>query len=130
MIFDTCFIIDLMNNDTDAVAKLHELIKSDEPQLVTAVTIYELFSGMTKSNKPEGEKNKIMKVLNGQVILALDNDSAQKAGEIDGTLIKEGKMVDPIDILIAGITLTKKEKLLTRNIRDFSKVKGIELESY
>ena len=130
MIFDTTFIIDVMHNDGKAIVKLHELINKNEPQLVTSLTIFELFSGIERSKKPIEEKNKIVKILKGQLILHLDNDSAEKAGEIDGSLIKEGKMIDPIDSLIAGITIIKKDKILTRNIKDFSKIKGIEIETY
>ncbi len=130
MIVDTTFVIDLMRNEEKAVAKLHQLINKREPLLVTALTIFELFSGLSRSTKPSEERNKIMKVLKGQLILHLDNDSAEKAGEIDGTLIKEGNMIGPVDSMIAGIALVKKDVVLTRNIKDFSKVKGLDTETY
>ena len=130
MIADTSFVIDIMKNDKKAVAKLNELVKKGVPQLITSLAIFELYSGVSRSHKPFEERNKVMKLLNGQIIIHFDNDSAEKAGEIDGNLIKEGKMIEPIDSMIAGIALIKKEKILTRNIKDFSKVRGIEIETY
>ena len=130
MILDTTFVIDMMNNDEMAVKKLYELIKRGENQLITAPTIFELFSGMARSNKPAHEKNKIMNILGGQLVLHLDSDAAEKAGEIDGNLINNGKTIQPIDCMIAGIALIRKEKVLTRNVKDFSQIKDLEIESY
>lgn len=130
MIFDTSFIIDVMRKDEKAINKLHEIIKKREPQLITSPTMFELFSGLARSQKPAREKNKIMKILKDQLVLHLDNDSAEKAGEIDGTLIKDGNRIGPIDSMISGIALVKKEKVLTRNKKDFEKVKSLEIEVY
>ena len=130
MIFDTTFVIDIMNREQRAVNKLNELISKREPQFVTVLTISELFSGLSRSKKPIEERNKIMDALNGQLIINLDTIAAEKSGEIDGILIKEGKTIRPIDCMIAGIALLKKEKILTRNIKDFSKIRGLEIESY
>lgn len=59
-----------------------------------------------------------------------DDFSALEAGIIDGTLIKEGKMIDPLDSMIAGIAMHKHKKIITRNIKDFSRIKGLKLERY
>jgi tRNA(fMet)-specific endonuclease VapC len=130
MIFDTTFVIDIMKNDEKAVKKLQEIIKKGETQMVTSLTVFELFSGLARSKKPLKEKNKIMNTLKGQVILHLDNTSAERGGKIDGTLIKEGNMIGPIDSMIAGIALIKKEKVLTRNTKDFTRIDQLEVESY
>ncbi len=130
MIFDTSFVIDLMNGDRKATSKLNELIKSGEPQLTTVLTVFELYSGLERSNKPVQERNKIINVLGNQIIIPLDGEAAEKAGEIDGNLIKEGRMIEPADSMIAGIASVRREKVLTRNVADFSKVKGLAIETY
>ena len=130
MILDTSFLIDLMNGDKFAVQKLQLLTNKGETQLITALTIFELFSGLARSKKAETEKTKVVNALQGQLVIHLDNDSAEKAGEIDGNLVKEGKSIGVIDSMIAGIALIKKEKVLTRNVKDFSRVKGLEIETY
>ena len=56
MIFDTTFVIDLMRNNKEAVSRLHQIINGGETQLITALTIFELFSGLAQSNKPIEEK--------------------------------------------------------------------------
>lgn len=130
MIMDTCFVIDLMNGDTKAVEKLENLTKGGELLFLTTITAFELFSGVARSNKKENERAKIKEVLKGQLLLALDDSSAEKAGDIDGRLIKEGNQIKPLDCMIAGIALNKKDKILTRDLKDFSRVPGLEIESY
>lgn len=130
MILDTSFVIDIMRNEPKALEKAQELLERGEPLLVTAVTIFELFSGIMQSNKPVQEKNKILKTLQGQLIVHFDNDAAEKAGELHGTLVRTGNTLDPLDCMIAGIALTKREKVLTKNEKHFSRARGLEIETY
>ena len=130
MILDTTFLIDLMMGDSAARTKLDELIKEGEPQLVTVLSIFELFSGVAQSDRPELEKNKIARILAGQVIVSLDRRAAAEAGDLDGSLIKKGERIDVIDVLIARIALPSGELVLTRNHKDFSKIRGLDIEGY
>lgn len=130
MILDTSFIIDFMANDPKAVDKLRELVKRREPQLITTLSIFELFSGLVRSKRPMEEKYKVMKILEEQTVLSFDSDAAERSGEIDGILKKAGKDIGPIDSMIAGIALSKNQKVLTRNVKDFQRIKGLNIESY
>jgi hypothetical protein len=129
MILDTSFLIDLMNGNQDALNKSKELQKRNESQTITAVSIFELYSGIARSSKPERERQKIMQVLAEQTILPLDDESAHIAGTIDGELAKKGQSINPEDCMIAGIVISKKQKLLTRD-SDFKRIKKLEIETY
>ena len=83
-----------------------------------------------RSDKPLEEKNKVIKVLKGQLTLDFDNESAERASFIDGKLIKNGKTINPIDSMIAGIAIVNKQKILTKNVKDFIKIDNIEIEEY
>lgn len=130
MILDTTFVVDIMNNEKEAVEKINAMLKNGETILITSLTIFELFSGLIRSKKPEEEKRKVDGAISEQLVLDLDEISAKKAGEIHGTLIKEGKCIGLVDCMIAGIALERKDKVLTRNIKDFSRIKGLEIEGY
>lgn len=130
MILDTTFIIDLMNKNQGALLKLEEFKKSRETLSVTSISVFELFIGVAYSNYLEKEKEKIREALNDIWIVSFDWLSAEEAGQLHGSLAKKGNMLLPQDCMIAGFALSKKEKLLTRNAKDFSKVKGLELVTY
>ena len=63
-------------------------------------------------------------------ILGLNAKSAAKAGEVQGKLIKEGKMIDPEDAMITGIALLNNEIILTKNVEHFSRVRDLKIETY
>ena len=127
MILDTTVLIDLMKADINAINKIKEL---KERKLVTTPTIFELWSGITKSNKPEQEKRKELEILDSQLILNLVRKSAEEAGKISGTLIKEGETIDTEDSMIAGIAKVHNESILTRNVDHFNRIRDIKIETY
>lgn len=129
MILDTSFFIDVMEHKETAVRKLHELIDNNEPQIITTPTIFELWSGISRSKQPVEEKKKILFVLAHQTIYSLDQASAEVAGEIDGTLAQQGQTIDPEDCMIAGIAKLNNQPILT-NDKHFERIKDIIIERY
>jgi predicted nucleic acid-binding protein len=130
MIFDTTFLIDLMKEDPAAVKKLKGLERDKIAQNIASPTLYELYVGIMLSTKPEKEKRKVLDTLASMNILGLTAKSAAKAGEVQGKLIREGKMIDPEDAMIAGIALLNNEIVLTKNVEHFSRILALITETY
>lgn len=130
MILDTSFVIDLMDNEENAAKKYHELLRRGEPQKLTVVTLFEIYSGIIQCTMPEEEKNKVQKIVAGQILLHLDPNAAKMAGKIDGESSIKGQKIEPTDSMIAGIALIKKDTLLTRNVKHFSRIPELEIETY
>ena len=63
-------------------------------------------------------------------MLNLDKDSAILAGKIEANLIKKGEIIDLEDIMIGAIAIINDETLITRNIKHFSKIKNLKIQSY
>ncbi|MFO7793902.1 MAG: PIN domain-containing protein [Candidatus Nanohaloarchaea archaeon] len=121
MILDTNFIIDVMNGDKEALNKLDKLENSSSPVSTTAITLFELWSGINRSNKSEEEKEKVMNVISSLTIFSLDEKSARIAGRIDGVLADNKEKMSPEDCKIAGIAIKNSEKVVTKD-RDFSTI--------
>ncbi len=130
MILDTSFVIDLMNKEEGAIKKLDELTRRGETQLITCVSVFELFTGVKMSERIEEERDKVIGALEGQLIIGLDKAAAEKGGEINGELKSEGGGINSLDCMIAGIALVKGERVLTRNIKDFGKISRLRVETY
>lgn len=130
MILDTSFLIDLMKGKEKAVKKEKKLQLRSSPQLITIPTLFELWSGIVQSGKPEKEKEKILEVLSSRASLDFDRKSAKVAGKIDGELATQGKKIEPVDSMIAGIAITNGEKILTSNTKHFERIAqaGFEVE--
>ena len=128
MIFDTCFIIDILKGDNNAVRCLENLERTSESKVVAAITIHELWRGLGILNIKE--KEEIKDILQTITVLPLDLESAKISGEIERRLLGENISIDPEDAMIAGIAIKNNQKLLTKNLKHFSKIKGLKIESY
>ena len=128
MIADTTFIIDLGRGDSGAIAKFRELRERKAVLAITAVTTFELFQG---SGELSEEEFKISSRLIGNaLVIPVEHETAKISGIIKSSLRKRGTQLDALDCLIAGIALTGKDILLTRNVKDFSRIEGLQIETY
>ncbi len=51
-------------------------------------------------------------------------------GSIYGELLAKGETIDPEDAMLAGIAKSHHEKVLTRNVKHFSRIEGLTIETY
>ena len=130
MIADSCFIIDLMRENTSAIEKLVEINENRQLQYITSPTVMELAVGVTLATVSKKEMKKVDDILAGFQVIPLDTVSAWRAGIEIGRLRKAGKIVDPIDGQIAGIALQHDEIIVTRNTKHFQLIKGLKVELY
>mgnify|MGYP001582338018 CR=1 FL=1 len=130
MILDTTFLIDLLDGLPEAVNKMKELYEQQEQLLVATPSVFELWTGVARSDLPEKERRKVKMVLESQLVLDLTESSAEEAGMINGTLWKKGIPIDAEDCMIAGVALQHHQLVLTRNVQHFGRIQGLYLATY
>jgi tRNA(fMet)-specific endonuclease VapC len=130
LLADTSFLIDLMVGDKAAVEKARETEAKGTPLMVSAPTVFELYVGMTLSRRIEEEKARILAVLESLPFLPLDAESSKAGGRIYAEKKRIGSPVDPEDAMIAGIARVRGEKVLTRNLKHFQGIEGVNIEAY
>lgn len=130
VVLDTDFLIDLMREDPAAVETLHGLLEGFEAVTISAITVMQLHHGVARSDKPEGERRKISRALQGAATHALDHALAAKAGELDGSLTEQGQRIGAADTIIAATALHHEEPVLTRNIKHFDRIPRLEVRTY
>lgn len=130
MIADTCFIIDLMRKQKNAIDKLVQIEKYNESQYLTSPTVFELAVGVAMSSMPEDQKQKIIEIIKDFSVLSLTFEEAWRAGLELGRLYIQGQPVDPIDAQIAGIALVKNQPLVTKNVFHFNRFPDLQLDLY
>ena len=128
MIADTTFFIDLARRNLQAIAKLNEIRARKESLAITAVTTFELFQG--SGSLSEGELKVFSQLIGNSMVIPVENEAAKVAGMIRNRLSKRGLQVGPLDCLIAGVAIIGSDVLLTRNVKDFSAMPGLRLETY
>lgn len=134
MIADTDFFIDLMHPGsayhTRAARKAKELAEQGVRLLMTAVTRFELATGIEQAARQEDERERVHRLVREFPTYALDGPAAHHAGLIHGSLRAAGMPVGVMDTLIAAIALAHGEPLLTRNLEDFRRISGLMVETY
>ncbi|MBS3157355.1 PIN domain-containing protein [Candidatus Woesearchaeota archaeon] len=129
MILDTTVIIDLLKNDLPLIEKIKIFNKKEIPLFFTSVSVFELWQGAEDiSDKLKLEK--IHSLLDSFGSFNLDVPSSKEAGSIHSELRKKGQVIDAADSMIAGIAKINNETILTRNIKHFSRISGLKVESY
>jgi predicted nucleic acid-binding protein len=126
--FDTDFIIDLLREKPNAAAKYEEL---EDDLATTEINYFEVLFGIFKKRElSQKELNSAEQLFDTLNILALDHNSSYSAAEIAGRLSKQGLVIEINDNLIAGMCVSKNCAILTKNVKHFSRIKGLKVETY
>lgn len=104
--------------------------KSKKDIYVSSITIAELEYGVAKSQFPEKNKIALIEFLSIFNILPFDDADAAEFGMIKTDLEKKGRIIGPMDLLIAGQAKSKKLILVTNNIKEFERVEGLKIENW
>ena len=129
MLLDTSFLIDLMDGDPAAVEKAEEIERNLIQQRLSSMTLFELYYGVSRSDRSEQERRQVESVLASKPVHPADTAVMRKAGALSGRLANEGSPVDDGDVVIAATADIVGEPVLTRNVADFDRL-GVDIESY
>jgi predicted nucleic acid-binding protein len=126
-ILDSDIIVSFLRGNKDAE---YFFRKNKRARLtITVLTLYEVMLGAYSIKK---HVNKTREFLMSFNILQLDTNSSLRASRINAELKSKG--IDTrymhADILIASIALENKARLVTRNIDDYSKIRGLKIERW
>ena len=128
-LLDTDVCIYLINKRSSSVLeKLHACRVGDVG--VSAITVSELRYGASKSQRPGQNHEALDLFLAPFEMMAFDESAATAYGEIRAQLEKAGDPIGPLDMLIAGQAKTLNVVLVTNNVREFKKVKGLKIEAW
>ena len=109
-----------------------ERFDREEPRdmVVSSITLAELRYGIEKSQRREANRRALQRVLRALNVLAFDAKAADAYGSVRATLESAGKPVGPLDTLIAAHALALDVTLVSSNLREFSRVHGLRVESW
>lgn len=126
-LLDTNAVIAVLNDPTGAVSK--RLRQNDPVEVgVSVVVMHELYYGAFKSRRQE-RNLALLDALHFEVV-PMDVEDARHAGEIRALLAARGAPIGPYDILIAGQARARGLTLITRNLREFTRVPGLSTENW
>jgi len=131
-LLDTNACIALINGKPASVrSRFQKALAADARVLVSSVVAFELWYGVAKSARPEANTQLVETFFTGPVgLLPFEFEDARVAGRVRAALEASGKPVGAYDLLIAGQALRHELTLVTANVREFSRVKGLVWEDW
>lgn len=104
--------------------------EAPENLLVSSITAAELHFGIEKSGRHEASRKALQLTLDALNVAPFDAGAAKAYGTVRAGLEAQGKSIGPLDTLIAAHALSLGLTLVTNNVREFSRVRGLEVENW
>jgi tRNA(fMet)-specific endonuclease VapC len=126
LLIDSSVLIDLERRD-QPVSTLKEL---DEPLAMSSIVLSEFLFGLHRAATPQQRNRRqafIEEALDLIEVLPFDQQAATMHARIWADLATSGQLIGPHDFIIAATALAYKYTLLTLNIREFSRIPGLEV---
>ena len=126
-LLDTNACIALINGEPERVRKRFGNATTLGAQVfVPSVVAFELWYGVAKSTREDFNTHRLRTFLAGPVsVLPFEEADARAAGSVRAALEISGKPIGAYDVLIAGQAMCRQLTLVTANVREFSRVKGL-----
>lgn len=132
--FDTSFLIDLLRETSgERPAAAFDFIESLDEREVLAVSVHavcELRVGAELARRPSHEHEAIDELLAGLVVVSPDDRFAREYARLYAATTGGRARVEVMDLLIATAAVLDAAPLVTRNVKDFSRVPGLRVLKY
>lgn len=123
VVLDTDIIVDHLRGK--APRDLFRQLEEKSELATTVINAFELYYGAYKSRKTRTNLASVKGFLSTIAILEQDDASAEKAGQILAELEERGNPIDPRDLFIGCVALTRGFSVLTNNRRHLERVRDL-----
>ncbi|MFP4440915.1 MAG: type II toxin-antitoxin system VapC family toxin [Chloroflexaceae bacterium] len=128
-LLDTNTCIEILNGRPAVVRNRFAATPPGEIGLCSIVKA-ELYHGASRSSQRQSNMALLQQFFSQFRSLAFDDLAAEIYGDIRADLQAQGMLIGPLDMLIAAIALANQVKLVTHNVREFSRVRGLDIEDW
>jgi tRNA(fMet)-specific endonuclease VapC len=131
-LLDTNACIALINASSPALrARMQKATDAGAQVLVSSIAIFELWYGVDKSTKKDFNRKRLETFLAGPIfVLPFEDADARVAGSLRAALEAIGRPIGAYDLLMAAQALRRQLTLVTANVLEFSRVKGLAWQDW
>ena len=97
---------------------------------ISSITVSELHYGACKSSYIKKNIKRLNEFLSPFEILSYDENASRYYGKIRSQLEKQGNIIGPLDMLIAAHALSNNLILITNNVKEFIRIKSLQVENW
>lgn len=118
-----------LRNHPKVVKHFEEYLGEFERINFSILSYYEILSGL-KYRDARKQLAAFLEFVEYNSMLPITKDSIEFSADIYADLRKKGRLIDDVDILIAGIALSNDLVVVTHNTDHFKRIDGLELEDW
>ena len=115
--------------DAGAVRAHFREHKDADIKICTPV-LWELMTGAYKVKDGSSQMARLKAVQDRFETLVFDLSAAQHAAKARAHLEAAGTPIGPVDTMLAGIALANQLTVVTRNVREFARVPGLQVQNW
>lgn len=131
-LLDTNAIVALLRNQPENARKRLRRAKAQGGALaVSSIALFELWYGVARSQHREKNTERLRVFLSGDVAtVPFEDQDAPIAGQLRRALEAAGAPIGPYDLLIAAQALRTGATLVTANVAEFARIRGLAWEDW
>ena len=126
-LLDTNLVIGLLKAKDQSIFDAVKRHRSEE-MMISSVVMHELYFGAYQSSRQDESLKAIERL--AFPLLLFDSEDGREAGRVRAYLRGLGKPIGPYDVLLAGQALRRGLIVVTANLREFTRVPGLECEDW
>lgn len=101
-----------------------------QQQSVSVITLAELLYGVQVSSKKKANRAAVDLLMRHLAVMEWSREAAEHYAEIRADLKKKGQLIGSNDLLIAAHARSLGAVVVTNNVKDFDRVKGLKVENW
>lgn len=128
-LLDTCVISDLLKKHPQVCARMESC--SPQSLSISTISVMEVEYGLALHPERMGKISPIWTAF--QKLISIESftvSDAIAAAQIRSLLKKQGNLIGPYDLLLAGMAFAREWTLVSSNCREFERVKGLAIEDW
>ena len=127
-LLDTDTLIYVFKRAGNCLARLNP--QKDSDIAISTISLFELEYGMGKTDNRIKMDSYVLSLCRRYAVLDFDRAASVQAGAMRALLHTRGTPIGPYDVQIAGIALANNLTVVTRNMREFSRVPQLKVENW
>ena len=128
-LIDTDILSYYFKGDTKVIENFNEYLKNFDKINLSIISYYEIISGLKFKDSLKYLAG-FSRFVTANNVLPLTMESVEISSNLYSELRKEGKIIEDIDLLIAGIAISKDLIFVTNNIKHFSNIKKLTVMNW
>jgi tRNA(fMet)-specific endonuclease VapC len=128
-LLDTNVCVDYLTGRYPAVVERMQASAPEDLRL-SSVVVAELRYGADRSERPRASHSRVDALVGEIECLDFDLEAAAAYGRLRARLEESGKLIGPNDMLIAAHAVSRELVLVTDNVDEFRRVKGLKLDNW